>query len=107
MIRHISSLAVSLARIDRHPKVGCIAAVGSHLADHDRRMRRGQGIRLNDYCGTKLAVVARCCNRHRRASSGIKFRNCFDPPESVQFTRSKQASHLLRDAPTDNFRWRV
>jgi hypothetical protein len=68
MIRHIPSLAVALARIDRYPKVGCIAAVGSHLADHDRRMRRGQGIHLNDYCGTKLAVVARCCTRHHVAA---------------------------------------
>src|ERR1700722_4892079 len=60
--------AVPLARIDRHPKVGCVAAVGRHLADHDRHMCRRQSIRLDDHCGTWLAVVARCCNRYHVAA---------------------------------------
>lgn len=40
----------------------------------------------------------------RLASSAFKFRNRFDPPESVQLTRLVQASDLLRDASTDYFR---
>jgi hypothetical protein len=43
----------------------------------------------------------------RRASSGIKFRNRFNPPERVQLARSIQTCHLLRDSSTDSLRARI
>jgi len=42
--------------------------------------------------------------RRRRASSGIEFRNRFNPLESVQVARLIQACHLNRDSSTDCLR---
>ncbi len=61
--------SVVLRRVDYHPKIRRNVALGSHLADHDRRMLSRQGIRLNNHCGTRLTIVSSCCNCHYVAAS--------------------------------------
>ena len=60
---------VLLAGVDRHPEIRRIVALGSHLADHDRRMLCRQGIRLDNHRGTRLTLVAGCSNCNNIAAS--------------------------------------
>jgi len=47
-----------LGGFNRHTKIGCIAQIRGHLTDHNRGVRRWQGVGLHDYRRSRLAVVA-------------------------------------------------
>src|SRR6185295_908153 len=49
---------VLLGGFNRHTKIGCIAQIRGHLTDHNRGVRRWQGVGLHDYRRSRLAVVA-------------------------------------------------